>query len=106
MRPKPKKRIKALAALMEIEVDFLEQCVEHEAIDLENLPEGPAEFSPSLLAKLRRLQRICGSLGLDVFAGCIVVDLIEQMEDMQHDLERLRALVFPAPAHKPQDVEK
>ncbi len=44
-------------------------------------------------ARSRRLRRICLSLELDAFAGEIIVDLLERLEELQRDLDRLRPLV-------------
>ncbi|MFC1523031.1 chaperone modulator CbpM [Elusimicrobiota bacterium] len=102
MKPDPKdlfrfderlrEHLEMLAAIAEIESAFLEQCVWHGALRLEDLPEDRAQFTPSQLARLRRLQRICRSLDIDVFAGCIILDLLDRMDGLEHDLERLRAI--------------
>lgn len=44
-------------------------------------------------ARNLRVRRLCLSLELDEFAGLIIVDLLERMEDMQRDLERMRAFL-------------
>ena len=93
------KHLRMLAAIMEIEPEFLEECIRYGAIRLEELPEDRAEFTPSQLAKLRRLQRICRDLDIDVFAGCIIVDLLDRMDGLQHELEQLRAM----PEDEPSD---
>ena len=90
-------RLQMLARVMEIESAFLEQCVRHGAVRLEDLPEDRAEFPPSELARLRRLQRICHSLDIDVFAGCIIVDLLDRMDKLQDELEQLRAMAEDEP---------
>jgi len=41
--------------------------------------------------RLRRVQRISLALDLDAFAGGIIVDLLEEIERMRRDLDRLRA---------------
>lgn len=92
MRPGPEdlSQFHELAALMKIESAFLEQCVRHGAVRLEAFAEEQAEFPPAKLARLRRLQRICLSLDIDVFAGCLIVDLLERMDGLQRELELLR----------------
>ncbi|MDD5303870.1 MAG: chaperone modulator CbpM [Elusimicrobia bacterium] len=93
MKPGPEDlpRFHDLAALLEIESSFLEQCVRHGAVRLEAFAEDRAEFLPAQLARLRRLQRICLGLDIDVFAGGIIVDLLDRMDGLQCDLERLSA---------------
>jgi len=96
MRPDPK-RLQMLAAIMEIESEFLEECIWHGALRLEDLPEDRGEFTPSQLARLRRIQRICRGLDIDVFAGCIIVDIVDRMDGLQRELERLRAIADDEP---------
>jgi chaperone modulatory protein CbpM len=81
-------RLRMLAALLEMESDFLEECARCGAIRPEDLPGSPGEAPPSELARLRRLRRICRGLDIDVYAGSIIVDLLERMEELQRELER------------------
>ena len=114
MRPNPedlsqfgesvRERLQMLAAIMELESTFLVQCVRCGAIRLEDLSEDRAEFSSSQLARLRRLQRICRSLDIDVLAGCIIVDLLDRMDKLQGELEQLRAIAEDEPEGSNQDA--
>jgi len=97
MRPDPE-RLRMLAAVMEIESDFLEECIRYGELGPEYLPEDRAELPPAQLARLRRLQRICRGLDIDVYAGCIIVDLVDRMDGLQRELERLRAVAEDEPA--------
>lgn len=90
-------RLLMLATLAEVEPAFLEECVGYGTIRLEELSESRAELAPSQLARLRRLHRICRSLELDAFAGCIIVDLLDRMDGLQRQLERLRAAAEEPP---------
>ncbi|HAM36172.1 MAG TPA: hypothetical protein DEB40_02415 [Elusimicrobia bacterium] len=83
-------QLRMLAALMEIELEFLEECVRCGAVCLEEQPESGPELTPAQLARLRRLQRLCRSLDIDVFAGCIIVDLLDRMDELQSELQRRR----------------
>ena len=78
-----------LAEHLDVEVEFLRDCVRHGVLIVEELPEEP-RFSPDQLARLRRLRRLCDALALDVFAGALVVDLLEQRDALRRDLDRLR----------------
>ena len=49
--------------------------------------------SVSAASRVRRVQRICASLELDPLAGGIIVDLLERIEAMQRDMERLLAQI-------------
>ena len=94
MRPGPGD----LSQFGEIEAAFLEECFRHGAIRLEDLSEDRDGPAPSQCARLRRLQRICRSLDIDVFAGCIIVDLLDRMDALQQELERLRTIAEDVPA--------
>ena len=48
-------------------------------------------MKPSEQARNRRIRRLCLCLEMDDFAGELIVDLLERMESMQRDMERLRA---------------
>lgn len=43
--------------------------------------------------RTRRLRRLQLSLELDDFAGELILDLLDEMEEMRRDLERLRPLM-------------
>ena len=77
--------LRALAERLEIEAEFLDECVRHGVL----IPREAEALSAAQLAKLRRLRRLCAGLELDVFAGSIIVDLLEQMDAMRRDLDRL-----------------
>ena len=95
MKPASRRQLEALAGLMEMEADFLEACLSCGAVADDDLVEAPAGPPPALRARLRRIQRLCRGLDLDVFAGSIVVDLLERIDEMERDLELLRALTQP-----------
>lgn len=86
-----RERLRRLAAVVEIESGFLEQCVLCGALLIEELPEEAPEFPAPKAARLRRLQRICRVLDIEVYAGSIIVDLLADVETLQEELERLRA---------------
>ena len=83
-------RLEVLAADFAIEYEFLQRCVREGAVREEELTDTPAVRSAAALARLRRLERLCLSLDVDVYAGSIIVDLLERLEDGQRDLERER----------------
>ena len=86
MSAKHDKKLEALAADYEIEIEFLELAVHEGAVREEELTRD--EHTAAALSRLRRLQRLCASLDLDVYAGSIIVDLLERLEQAQAELER------------------
>jgi hypothetical protein len=79
--------LEELAADLEIEISFLRLCVQEGAVRVEELTQEPPALSAAALARLRRLERLCLSLDVDVFAGAIIVDLLERIEEMRREIE-------------------
>ena len=79
-----------LAEHLDVPVEFLRECVRHGVLTVEELPADPGEVSAAQLARLRRLRRLCDGLELDVFAGSLIVELLEQMDELRRDLDRMR----------------
>jgi hypothetical protein len=87
---RPEERLEALAARLDLELDFLLRALEEGALAPEDLPEDPAEFPPPRAARLRRTRRLSAGLGVDAFAASVIAELMERMEEMERELERLR----------------
>jgi len=83
-----KDRIKDLSSYTEIDVVFLHDCLEHGALSADELPEDPHALSPAQLSRLRRLQRLCAGLQIDVYAGAIIVDLLEELDRARAEIAR------------------
>lgn len=86
MSARRSKKLEALAAECSIEIEFLELAVHEGAVSEEELTAD--EHAAAARARLRRLRRLCASLDLDVYAGSIIVDLLERLEQAQAELER------------------
>lgn len=89
MKPR-REQVESLAEITRIEVAFIEECLECGAVELKGIDQGSMEITPSQLAKLRRLQRICRDLEVDILAGSIIVDLVDRVDEMERELEWLR----------------
>lgn len=83
-------RWRLLAAVVEIEPEFLEQCVRCGAIQASELPEGDTWLAPAQLSRLRRLERLSRGLEIDIYAAGVIVGLLERMEILQAELDRAR----------------
>ncbi len=85
MKRLPDEELRALAAHLGVDEDFLRDCAVHGVLIVDE-----PEISAAQLARLRRLGRLCDALELDVFAGSMIVDLLEQRDALLRDLDRLR----------------
>lgn len=83
-------RWRLLAAVVEFEPDFIEQCVSCGAIRASELPEEGAGLAPAQLSRLRRLERLSRGLEIDVYAAGVIVDLLDRLEALQAELDRAR----------------
>lgn len=79
--------IDILAEHLMIDASFLRNCLEAGALTPADLTDDPLAVSPGRLARIRRLQRLCVTLEVDEFAGAIIVDLLEQLDDARRELE-------------------
>ena len=53
-------------------------------------PDG-GEFTAATAARLRRMLRLRADLGVGFFASAIILDLLERLEDLEAELDRLRS---------------
>lgn len=83
-------RWRALAVVVEVDPEFLEQCVLCGAIQASELPEEGSWPAPAQLSRLRRLERLSRGLEIDVYAAGVIVNLLERMEALQAELDRAR----------------
>ena len=83
-------RWRLLAAVVEVEPEFLEQCVRCGAIRDSELPEDGTWLAPAQLSRLRRRERLSRGREIDVSAAGVIVDLLERMEALQAELDRAR----------------
>ncbi|MFI5345727.1 MAG: chaperone modulator CbpM [Elusimicrobiota bacterium] len=86
MKRRSEKEIILLAEHLGVEPEFLQECVRQGVLIVEELKGDPRALSAARLARLQRLRRLCDALELDVFAGSLIVDLLEQMDDLRREL--------------------
>ncbi|MDE2511365.1 MAG: hypothetical protein KGL74_09605 [Elusimicrobia bacterium] len=86
MKRDPNEEFRLLAGQLGVDAEFLRDCVRHGVLIVEE-----PEISAAQLARLRRLRRLCDALTLDVFAGSLIVDLLEQRDALLRDLHRPHA---------------
>jgi hypothetical protein len=51
---------------------------------------GPSEFAAAVAARLRRMLRLHDDLGVDLVGAAIITDLLERLDRMETELQRLR----------------
>ena len=85
-----KSDLRALAAHLDIEVSFLQECVECGALSPDSAAADPRAAAPAELARLRRLQRLCRGLELEPFAAVIIVELLERLDALEREVLRAR----------------
>ena len=78
--------LESLAGELHLKVEFVRLCVLHGVVSVEELRMAPAAHR----ARMRRLQRLCRDLEVDVFAGSIIVGLLDRLDDLASELEHLR----------------
>ena|SRR5437773_1115588 len=54
-------------------------------------PDG-GEFTAATAARLRKMLRLRADLGVDFFATAIILDLLERLESLEAELDRLRSV--------------
>ncbi|MBI5200265.1 MAG: hypothetical protein HY925_01650 [Elusimicrobia bacterium] len=82
-----REQLESWADLARVEASFLERCLECGAVELREPEPGRLEVSPSQSAKVRRLQRICRGLDIDILAGSIIVDLVARLDELERELD-------------------
>ena len=51
---------------------------------------GPSEFAAAVAARVRRMLRLHDDLGVDLVGAAIITDLLERLDRMETELQRLR----------------
>jgi hypothetical protein len=57
---------------------------------IEPAEPGPSEFAAAVAARLRRMLRLHDDLGVDLVGAAIITDLLERLDRMETELQRLR----------------
>ena len=77
-----------LAAAIEISPRRLGQFIEQGLA--EPCEGGPAEFTAATALRLRRMLRLRHDLGVNLCGAAIIVDLLERLDAMEHEIASLR----------------
>jgi chaperone modulatory protein CbpM len=51
---------------------------------------GPSEFAAAVAARVKRMLRLHDDLGVDLVGAAIITDLLERLDRMETELQRLR----------------
>lgn len=86
--PSSRLRAEELAVAVGISVSSVTRLIELGVI--EPLGPGGDEFNVATAPRLRRMLRLWSDLDVDLTAAAIIADLIERLESLEVELERLR----------------
>jgi len=85
----PENVIVILSERFHIERGFLAQCIAESVIEIHEV-EGEWDLSNGTALRLRRLERLCQTLDVDVPAAKQILDLTERIADLENQIQRLR----------------
>lgn len=71
------------AQLARISLDFLRRCEREQLVRPRLLPGGGVGYTAADIRRLARVRRLCNSLGLDLSAVEVVLNLRQQVMDLQ-----------------------
>jgi len=79
--------LEAAAAAAGISAEKLRRILEHGLVS--PVAPGSSDFSMSAVARLKRMLRLHASLGVGITSAAIIADLLERMERMEWELDRV-----------------
>jgi hypothetical protein len=80
--------LEAAAAGAGITAEKLRRIVQHGLVS--PVAPGSSDFSMSAVARLKRMLRLHASLGVSLTSAAIIADLLERMERMEWELDRVK----------------
>lgn len=82
--------ITELCRRLGIEQGFFTQCLEEYVIEIREV-EGQLDLGGGTALRLRRLQRICDTFGVEPPAARLILDLADRIADLEEEVRVLRA---------------
>jgi hypothetical protein len=78
-----------LSETLHVERGFLVQCIEESVVEIHEA-DGRWNLSNGTALRLRRLERLCHVLNVDVPAAKYILDLTDRLAELENEMRRLR----------------
>ena len=92
--------LEAAAAAAGISAEKLRRIVEYGLVS--PVAPGSPDFSMSAVVRLKRMIRLHASLGVSLTSAAIIADLLERMERMERELDRVERTWGSRPGSQPE----
>jgi hypothetical protein len=83
--------IQGLCRELHLDVSFFMECVRASAVKIEEI-DGKARLGNATALRLRRLERICDALDVDVSVALLLLELTRRVEELEERLRLARAV--------------
>ncbi|MFH1723692.1 MAG: chaperone modulator CbpM [Elusimicrobiota bacterium] len=90
MRRVRRSQILRLSETLLIEPDFLQRSIEESVIEVRETDEG-VELDRRALPRLRRIERVCRALGVDVGIAHLMLTLRDRVSELEDEVRALRS---------------
>lgn len=78
-------KIQRLCQVMQIDVNFFVECVRESVVELEEIDDC-VHLSNASALRLRRLERLCGALNVDLPVALLLLELTRRVEELEEQL--------------------
>lgn len=82
--------LRELCQRIQLEEDFVAQCVDHGITEVSGRRREEWRFPPEAVFRIQRAWRLQRDLQLDFTGLSVVLDLLEDIENMRHEINVLR----------------
>jgi hypothetical protein len=87
MRAYPEAVIITLCERLRVQRGFLVQCLEESVVEVQEI-QGHWDLSNGTALRLRRLERLCRALNVDVPTAKLILDLTQRVADLEEEVRR------------------
>ena len=84
-----KTTVQHLCERLQVNADFLEQCLSESVIKIHE-SEGQVELDNGTFLHLRKLERVCRTFDVDVPTAIMLRDLLRRVAELEEEIHRLR----------------
>ncbi len=90
MHPVKRSQILKLSKMLLVEPQFLEQSIEECVIEI-RVTDEEIELDQTAILRLRRLERVCGALEVDVGMAQLILTLRDRVSELEAEIRALRS---------------